>query len=316
MSFTRLETLDFRAMGTVCTIAATVRVYDGDCFRRAFEAGQLEVATCELALSRFDPASDLCRLNANAGAWTPVDSRLMAALVRAVRAHEETHGLFDASVLPILTALGYDGSFERLSHRAPDAIEGWRPCRVDLDVVASRARVEAGGAVDLGGLGKGLAADRALLAMRSVWPELPGALVDLGGDIAVTGATPDMTPWRIAVADPRAPGGTIGELHVEGGGVATSGRSVRRFGPERQLHHLIDPALAAPAVGGPLAVTVVAASATDADVHATALAVLDAGAAAAYVAVRPQLAALQITDAGERIELGKLRYQATEGVAA
>ncbi len=147
-------------------------------------------------------------------------------------------------------------------------------------------------------------------------PSFQGALVDLGGDIAVTGVTPDMTPWRIAVADPRAPGEAIGELHVEGGGVATSGRSERCFGPRRLLHHLIDPALAAPAAGGPLSVTVVAASAADADVHATALAVLNASAAAAYVAARPQLAALQITDAGERIELGKLRYHATEGVAA
>lgn len=317
MSFTCLERLAFPAMGTVCTIAATVRLYDGNSFRRAFQAGQREVAACEKALSRFDPASDLCRLNANAGEWTPVDPRLMAALARAVRARKETHGLFDASVLPILVALGYDRSFEHLSHRSPDAIEGWLPrARVDLDGDSGRARIETGGAVDLGGLGKGFAADRAILAMRSAWPELPGALVDLGGDIAVTGTTPEMTPWRLAIADPCAPGETIGELHVRSGGVATSGRGERRFGPQRRLHHLIDPALAAPADGGPLSVTVVAASATDADVHATALALLNPDAAAAYVASQPQLAALQVTDAGERIELGKLRYHATEGVAA
>jgi FAD:protein FMN transferase len=317
VSFTRLERIDFRAMGTECTIAATVRPYDGVSARRALAAGQSEVAACERTLSRFDPASDLCRLNANAGEWTPVDSRLIAALERAARAREETRGLFDASVLPILAALGYDRSFELLSHRPAAAVDGWRPrADVDVDVDMGRARIESGAAVDLGGLGKGFAADRAILAMRAAWPGLPGALVDLGGDIAVSGATPETTPWRLAVADPRAPGGTIGQLHVGGGGVATSGPGRRRFGPDRRLHHLIDPVLAAPAVGGPLSVTVVAASAVDADVHATALALLNPHAAAAYVASRPQLAALQVTRAGERIELGELHYHATEGVAA
>ncbi len=317
MRLTRLEKLDFHAMGTVCTIAATVRPYDGVSVRRALEAGRLEVAACERALSRFDPASDLCRLNANAGEWTSVDPRLMTALARATQAREETQGLFDASVLPILAALGYDRSFDHLSHRPADAVDGWRPrAQVDLDHDMHRARIEARAAVDLGGLGKGLAADRAILAMRAAWPELPGALVDLGGDIAVAGTTPEMTLWRVAIADPRTPGETIGEVSVSGGGVATSGRDVRRFGPDRTLHHLIDPYLAAPAVNGPLSVTVVAASAVDADVHATALALLNPDAAAAYVVARPRLAALQVTHAGEQVELGELRYHATEGAPA
>ena len=58
------------------------------------------------------------------------------------------------------------------------------------------------------------------------------------------------------------------------GGVATSGRDVRRFGPGGRLHHLIDPATGATAREGPLTVTVVAPDAVEAEAHATALAIV------------------------------------------
>ena len=62
-------------------------------------------------------------------------------------------------------------------------------------------------------------------------------------------------------------------LLLSGGGVATSGRDIRRFGPGRSLHHLIDPSTGSPAKPGPLAVTVVAPDAAEAEAHATALAI-------------------------------------------
>ena len=60
-------------------------------------------------------------------------------------------------------------------------------------------------AVDLGGIGKGFAAGRAVDAMRAAWPRMSGALVDLGGDIAVWGMPPEGGAWLLAVADPLAP---------------------------------------------------------------------------------------------------------------
>ena len=142
--------------------------------------------------------------------------------------------------------------------------------------------------------------------MAEAWPGLPGGLVDLGGDLALAGETPERGPWRIAVADPRRPGTTAGTLLLHGGGVATSGRDVRRFGPGGSLHHLIDPATGEPARPGPLTVTVVAPDAAEAEAHATALAILDAEAAAAHVAARPQLSALYVPHAGAPLPLGRL----------
>ena len=147
-----------------------------------------EVAACERELSRFDPASDLSRLNAAGGRWTPVGRRLLEALDLALRAREDTGGRFDPTVLPALVAAGYDRSFELLEERPAAQADGWRAgAAIELDERRGRARLEPGSAVDLGGIGKGYAAGRALDAMRATCaPSLAGGLVDLGGDIAVS----------------------------------------------------------------------------------------------------------------------------------
>jgi thiamine biosynthesis lipoprotein len=298
---------EFRAVGTACSAAVTAGSGDSRRARRALDAGVAEVAACERALSRFDPASDLSRLNGAAGAWTPVDPRLGEALRLALRARAETGGRFDPTVLPALVAAGYDRSFEQLTPRPGRRIGGWRAgATIEVDPDGSRARLERGAAVDLGGIGKGYAAARALDAMAEAWPGLPGGLVDLGGDLALRGATPEAGPWRIAVADPRRSDTTLGTLLLHAGGVATSGRDVRRFGPGGSLHHLIDPATGEPARPGPLAVTVVAPDAAEAEIHATVLAMLDLDDAAAYVARRGRLAALFVPTAGEPHTLGAL----------
>ena len=151
--------------------------------------------------------SDLSRLNAAAGDWVAVDARLIAALAAALDARDATGGRYDPSVLPALIAAGYDRSFEQLRPRLPIPLDGWRAgAAIELDRDAGRARLEPGAAVDLGGIGKGFAAARAVAAMQAAWPLIPGALVDLGGDLAVRGTAPDGGPWRIAVADPHSAG--------------------------------------------------------------------------------------------------------------
>ncbi len=291
----RLARESFSAMGTECLVAATASRADARRVRRALVAGRREIEACEDVLSRFRPASDLSRLNDARGEWLRVDQRLLDVLQVALRVRRETHGAYDPAILPALVAAGYDRSFELLDGRMPAAADDWRPgAAVELDLASSRARVEAGAALDLGGIGKGFAAASALWAMREAWLELPGGLVDLGGDIAVWGRTPEGGPWGIAVADPRAAGSTLATIEVNEGAVATSGRDRRRFGPRRGLHHLIDPGTGAPAETGPLAVTVAGSDAGEVEAYATALAVTPVADAPALLSARPRLAALVV----------------------
>ena len=297
----------FRAMGTTCSVSVTARPGDTRQGRAALATAQAEIHACEHALSRFEPESDLSRLNAASGTWVTVDVRLVEVLREALRARYETEGGYDPTILPVLVAAGYDRSFDKLVDRPPSTVAGWGAGgRIGLDPEQSRARLEAGVAVDLGGIGKGFSAARALRAIRREWPGAPGALVDLGGDIAVFGSPPEGGPWRIAIADPRTPHGLLGTLALLNGAVATSGRDTRRFGDG--LHHLIDPATGAVSHNGPLAVTVVAPKAVEAEAHATALAISDIADAYAYVSERPQLAALLVPDEGDAIALGGLSF--------
>lgn len=302
-----LSRTEWRAMGTRCAAAVTVGQEDERESRWALAAAQDEVAACEAELSRFDSASDLSRLNAASGKWVPVGPRLLEALSLALRAREETDGRFDPTVLPALVAAGYDRSFELLEERQARAIEDWRAgAEIELDLRNGLARVESRSAVDLGGIGKGYAAGRALDAMLGVSPQLAGGLVDLGGDIAVRGEPPEGGPWLIAIADPRSTGETLAVLALAEGGVATSGRDARRFGPAGSLHHLIDPATGESALGGPLTVTVAAPSPSSAEVHATTLAIAGLGEAEAHIAERPSISALYVPHAGPPIPLGRL----------
>ena len=155
------------------------------------DAARTEIEACERGLSRFRAASGLSRLNRHHGAWVGVDERLLAALRAALRLRDETNGAYDPTILPALAAAGYDRSFEELEPRSARPLDAWRAgASIELDPVAGRARLEPGTAVDLGGIGKGFAAARALNVMHEVWRGLPGALVDLGGDIAVAGTHP------------------------------------------------------------------------------------------------------------------------------
>ena len=304
-----LHRTEWRAVGTTCAAAVTAGSHDEHEISWALAAARDEVAACERELSRFDSASDLSRLNAAGGRWTPVGRRLLEALGLALRAREETGGRFDPTVLPALAAAGYDRSFELLEEREARAPEHWRAgTAIELDLQNGRARLEPGSSVDLGGIGKGYAAGRALDAMLVSSPTLAGGLVDLGGDIAVRGESPEGGPWVIAVADPRRAGETLAVLALDGGGIATSGRDARRFGPAGSLHHLIDPETGESALGGPLTVTVVAPDPAAAEVHATTLAIAGLSEAEEHVSARPQISALYVPHTGPATPLGNLPF--------
>jgi thiamine biosynthesis lipoprotein len=301
-----LARIEWRAVGTTCSAAVTTTGDQQTAAQAALAAAQDEVAACERELSRFDSGSGLSRLNAAAGEWVQAGPRLRDALRLALRAREDTAGRFDPTVLPALVAAGYDRSFEELEERPAARADGWHAgAAIELDERRCRARVEPGAAVDLGGIGKGYAAGRALDAMLRTAPSVRGGLVDLGGDIAVDGDAPEGGPWRIAVAHPRRRGETLATLALAAGGIATSGRDARRFGPARSLHHLIDPETGESALAGPLTVTVVAPDAARAEAAATTLAIAGLSEAEAFVAARPELSALYVPPSGPPIPLGR-----------
>ena len=298
-----LDTTTFAALGSRCAVRIVCSPVELARARMAAGAARAEIIACERVLSRFDESSELARVNAAPRVWTTVDVRLVEAVDAALRYERETAGKCSPLLLSALVGAGYDRSFEQLVVRDPRPVEDGGKS-VQLDREQLRVRVSSAGTLDLGGTAKGVIGTRALHAIRRSWPAATGALVDLGGDIAVTGFPSDRGPWRIDVADARHPGRMLGAIALASGGVASSGRDRRRLGVDGERHHLIDPSTGRPAEPGPLAVTVIAPSAADAEAHATALAITPVEHARRYLSAHPRLSAIVVPAVGRPLTIG------------
>jgi FAD:protein FMN transferase len=243
-------------------------------------AGHLEIARrrledLERRWSRFRPDSELSRLAHAGGAWTRVTPDTWSLLQAMLTAWEHTGGRCDASVRDAVVAAGYDRDFGALA-TGPDIVEAESsPERVpglggvELDTLDRSVCVPAGIGLDPGALGKGLAAD--LVTEELLTAGALGALVNVGGDLRVTGEPPEGEGWAIEL---QLQWGRPRRWVLAEGAIATSSSWRRRWLVADQIrHHLIDPSTGRPLADPPATVSVVAAQAWWAEAAATAIAV-------------------------------------------
>lgn len=237
----------------------------------------------ERTLSRFLPESELCRLNAAGGAPFSASPLLYDAVAEAVAWARRTRGVFDPTVLDALEAAGYDRTFDDVVSRdvtpaAAPLAGAWRD--ISLDAARREVTLPRRTRIDLGGIGKGFTVDRATRALGAD----ANALVVASGDIFASGGGADGDGWIIGVQHPLRPDEDIALLCVRDRGVATSGRVRRRWlAGGREMHHIIDPRTGTSAATDLLTVTVIAASATEADVLAKTALLLGLDRAAALL---------------------------------
>jgi thiamine biosynthesis lipoprotein len=222
--------------------------------------------------SRFLPTSDVMRLNDRAGRAVPVDPDTVTLVVTMAEAWRRTDHRYDPTLLPALVASGYGASIDdptRVTVLAEHARPGGDLDAVDIDAVASTVTLPPRMAIDPGGIGKGLAAD--LVVARLLAAGAAGALVAIGGDLAMAGRASSPRGWQVAVERPDPDESILGTLAVSGGGVATSSTRSRRWRHDGEVrHHVIDPVTAGVSGTDLAAVTVVAATGWLAEAHATA----------------------------------------------
>jgi thiamine biosynthesis lipoprotein len=135
--------------------------------------------------------------------------------------------------------------------------------------------------IDLGGLAKEYAVDRALAAARAI-TALP-VLVNFGGDLAVSGPRADGTRWNVAIASVESDNAMAGMLELANGALATSG-DARRFLLKNGVRygHILNPRTGWPVKDTPRSVTVAAPSCVEAGMIAT-LAMLQGRRAEAFL---------------------------------
>lgn len=236
---------------------------------RAFE----RLRALEHSWSRFLPDSELNRLHERPEQWVRVSHELFTALRWCGRLHEETEGRFDPSIRTALEQWGYDRTFWDIDETAPVPTStptrglGGMQLRRDDEAVW----LPAGLRLDLGGIGKGLAAD--LLAGELLGMGAAGAYVCMGGDIAVAGDVPD-GGWQVPLHHPDTDL-PFDHFPLHCGGLVMSTTRMRSWqrGDGSTAHHLIDPTTGAPADTDVVAVAVAALSAARAEALAKAVVV-------------------------------------------
>lgn len=284
-----------------------VIVVGGD--RALVDHARRRIGELEDRWSRFRPGSEIRRLASAAGRPAVVSPETLTALRVALRGRRLTGGRFDPALGAEMERLGYTGDPDRAGGRGPGGHR--RPARagtappgptapgITIDELTRAVVVPPGVQLDLGGVGKGLAAD--LVAAELIERGARGACMNVGGDLRVLGVPPRPEGWLVGVdletgaaaahgapggippGDGTGPGDAPGTgpltvpgacrpvLGLAGGGVATSSRLHRRWRHRgRDVHHLLDPSTGQPARSDLATVVVAAATAAQAEIVATA----------------------------------------------
>jgi thiamine biosynthesis lipoprotein len=269
----------FPCFGTTVTVIASGADVDAD--RAAIGRARVLAQDLSARLTRFDPASELCRLNADPRRAVPAGPLLRRLASAARWAGEATGGLVDATCLSALEDAGYRGHFEpgaaagpawaRAAGTPAPLAGAWRTLRVsDAEVIRP-----AGVRLDSGGLAKGLAADLMARELR----DCDAWVVDCAGDLRLGGTADLERPVHVA-----SPGGPeddpVHTFRLRAAAVATSGTTRRAWAGG---HHLIDPRTGAPADTGVVQVTALAPTALLAEVRAKAALLSGPSGAAAFL---------------------------------
>lgn len=273
------------------------------------DLAEARIEELESRWSRFRPGSELESLNNLPDSRVIVSRETYEIIELAVAASLSTKGAFDPTVYDAIRAAGYTSDFEggldtgassygNDTDRREIPRDRYTPnpapgcSSIILDPIVRSVMLPEGVHLDLGGIGKGRAAD--LVAIELMNAGARGVCVSLGGDLRVIGEPPpadrselpsesgeavanyaaiseSTNSWTIGVQD--APELVIA---LASGGVATSARTRRFWSSDGEArHHLIDPRSGRASEGSGRSVTVIAKDATSAEVLAKALYFLD-----------------------------------------
>ncbi len=256
----------FDAMASPCEIL--IESDDRHAAERLTRIAAVEAWRIEDKFSRYLPGNIVGRINASRGDAVKVDAETASLLDFAATLHGLSDGRFDITSGVLREVWTFDGS-DRLP--APQAVEDVLQ-RVGWDKVSWQPpvlKMQAGMQIDLGGIGKEYAVDRVAGALREA--ATCSALVNFGGDLAVTRAPRERRAWRVGIervsADPQ---GRDTLLEIETGALATSGDS-RRFLVRDGVRysHILDPLSGWPVEDAPRSVTVAADTCTQAGMLST-----------------------------------------------
>ena len=288
-------------MGTVVTM--TVFSHDAAEARSWITDAFAEMERLEALLSRHRSGTPVASLNAS-GRLDDAPPELVEVLAAAGRMSDVTGGAFDVTVAPLLSL--YERSFAERAAPPSDgelarALElvDYRGLRVENGRVMLQA---PGMAITLDGIAKGYIVDRTTSVLAERGAER--VMVNAGGDIATVTTGSSDEPWTVGIQDPHTDG-MIGLLGLGGDCIATSGDYMSTFSDDRRFHHIIDPRTGR-SPEETSSVSVMAATAFEADALSTALLVLGPAEGLQMLEARTGVEGMIVTKDGRQVRSGGL----------
>jgi thiamine biosynthesis lipoprotein len=230
-------------MGTVYTVVAYGRDQNflAEVVNQVFD----EIDQLDEQMSNYKPQSELSTINRDAAQRdVTVSPELFGLIQYSLRASQESGGDFDITVGPLMKLWG----FFRGQGRLPGAQEiaqvqkriGYQHVRLDAERRTIRFDVP-GAELDLGGIAKGYAVDRAADIMRA--DGVPAALISSGGSsIYALGSPPGEHGWKVTVRDPFHEGKPADVLRLQNFALSTSGNYEKFFKINGKIYcHIMDP---------------------------------------------------------------------------
>lgn len=267
------QTTQFTAMGAPC--AVLVETDDETLGAEVADLVKTEVLRIEAKFSRYR-RSVVTDINETAGREVEVDEETADLIGYSVVCHRLSEGLIDITSGALRRVWKFDRSGAvptELQVREALRYVGWEQVIWKRPILCLRPGME----IDFGGIGKEYAVDRAV-ALAEAHTRAP-FLINLGGDLRVSGPRRDGTPWYVAIEDVDRAGNAAGLLELASGALATSGDSHRyilahgvRYG------HVLNPRTGWPITDAPRSVTVHAATCTEAGLLAKLALLRGAGA--------------------------------------
>lgn len=278
------------ALNTIC--AQTVY---GDNARQAAAEVNAMLADITNTMS-VSEGSEVYAVNEAAPNEVRVSQQTADVISAALKIAGETNGAFNPAIGPVTALWDITGDPrvpERDEIKSALALVDYKGITVNGTNVSLE---KSGMRIDLGGIAKGYAADKAVEIYKSYG--VKSALLDLGGNIYAYGKKQDGGDYRIGIRDPLGqPGETAAVVSVSDTSVVTSGVYERFFESGGvKYHHIFDPKTGYPADNGLVSVTVICKSSTRADGFSTALFVMGLDEGLKFANAQDDIQAVFITE--------------------
>lgn len=265
-----------------------------------------EMMRVDQALSMFNDSSTISRINRNELFDVSSDTTFLKVFRKAMLISEMTHGAFDITVAPAVNAWGFGfKNSELITESTIDSLKqitGYRMVHEQDGVITKDdPRIM----LDCSAIAKGYGCDAVAEVLRS--HGIADFMVEIGGEIVMSGKNAKGEKWNIAVNNPddsmTGQTGINTILHLTDCAMATSGNYRNYYEKDGVRYaHTIDPHNCRPVQHSLLSATVIAPDCATADAFATSFMVMGADSAIAFTSRIPDLQAYLLTASGDSLQ--------------